>query len=450
VTNRSTLLSRNSLLITALVFGLVSGCALLPPAKTDLSTTSQKILSSPSSNAVPIGRSSFKKKTAASQIKSVILLIGDGMGFEHINAASLYAHGAEGQLFMQTAPYQHVMSTANVEDAVTDSAAAATAMATGQQVENRVLSMDSTGEPLETSLEFFQRRCKSTGLVASSYLNHATPAAFAAHRQDREMLKQIAADIYQQTKPNVLLGGTAEGITSAMATQSGYTVVKNRAELLDVPNSVPYLSGQFSNGNMGYEYEHALDIKPYYSLQPHLSEMATKAVEILDHDPDGFFLMIEGSRIDHASHTNSLPHVIFEVLEFDKTVQRVVEWAAGRSDVMVIATADHETGGMYELEGGEKGVFPTVSWATGQHTSSQVPIFGWNVNHPEQNSNVSSTFVYRLTTNGFEAPSTECVDELKASQNTAGASLDVRSDLQADSGVGTHNLHLPIILSAEN
>lgn len=427
-------------LISIFVFSLLSGCTLLPANRDVQPTLSDKSTVDKSAQIKQFGgRSGFKQTDP--RIKSVILLIGDGMGFEHLNAASLYAHGEEGQLFMQTAPYQHVVSTGNVEDRVTDSAASATAMATGQRVENRVLSVGADGQPLETSLEFFQRRCKSTGIVVTAYLNHATPAAFAAHQPDRAMLSEIAADIYTQTKPNVLLGGTAEGITVAMAENAGYTVVRDRTELLDVSNNVGYLSGQFSHGNMAYEYEHAVGLKPYYEWQPHLSEMTAKALTILDQDPDGFFLMVEGSRIDHASHANALPHTIFEVLEFDKTVQAVVEWAAGRSDVLVIVTADHETGGLYGLSGQGVGEFPSASWSTGEHSSSQVPIYGWNVDHAEANSTVNSTFAYRLATDGFASPPTECENRTYVNPAASGGGANKQVQL------GSHHVLLPLIHS---
>lgn len=387
-----------------------------------------------------IGRNNFK--SARPSIKSVILLIGDGMGVEQAKAASLYVHGVENALFMHSAPYQNLVHTNNSDQRVTDSAAAATAMATGQKVENRILSLDADGQPLETALEFFQKRCKSTGIVATSYINHATPAAFAAHQPDRAMLSEIAAEILTQTRPNLLLGGTAEGITAAAAEAAGYTVVRDRTELFAVPNTVRYLSGQFSQGNMAYEYEHTIGLKPYYDWQPHLSEMTRRSLEILSQDPDGFFLMVEGSRIDHAAHANALPHTLFEVIEFDKTVQTIVEWANGRTDVLVVATSDHETGGLTVVNAAGPQEFSNVSWTTGQHTGRPVPIFGWNVQHPDAASNdIDNTFIYRLVTHGFDAPTAECTADLSSAVGTS-VSEQRQQILEGDTQV-----HLPIMVT---
>lgn len=399
---------------------ILSSCAQLPTD--DLPQAKKPTKPMLSGQSQPIGRSNFKG--AQPPIKSVILMIGDGMGVEHARAASFYAHGEDEHLFMHSAPYKTVVRTGNLDERVTDSAAAATAMATGVKVENRVLSLGTDGEPLETALEFFQGRCKSTGIVVSSYLNHATPAAFASHQPDRAMLKEIAAEMLTQTRPNLMLGGTAEGITAAAAEAAGYTVVRDRAGLLAAPNTVDYLSGQFSNGNMAYEYEHAIGMKPFYDSQPHLSEMTQKALEILSLDPDGFFLLIEGSRIDHAAHANALPHTIFEVLEFDKTVQAVVEWANGRPDVLVVVTADHETGGLSISNPAEQGVFPAVTWATGQHTGNNVPIFGWNVQQRSdtgaetESTDIDNTFIYELVTNEFGELGAQCDQAIKGAEDT--------------------------------
>jgi len=122
------------------------------------------------------------------------------------------------------------------------------------------------------------------------------------------------------------------------------------------------------------------------------------------------------------------------VLEFDKTVQAVVEWAADRSDVLVVATADHETGGLYILNSPEQGVVPEASWATGQHTWNPVPIFGWNVEHEEAYAEVDSTFIYRLTTTGFEPPAETC-------------EIDIRGS--AVPPAGNRRVHLPIMTAPE-
>ena len=149
------------------------------------------------------------------QARNVILCIGDGMGFEQVRAAGCFANGAAGTLAFEGLPYQGQVTTRSANAAVTDSAASATAMATGQKVDNGVISMAYPGNhgELETLLEFFRDRGKRTGLVTTTYMTHATPAAFGAHEPSRSNTSQIAADYLNQTLPTVLLGGGGNGMS---------------------------------------------------------------------------------------------------------------------------------------------------------------------------------------------------------------------------------------------
>ena len=131
-----------------------------------------------------------------------------------------------------------------------------------------------------------------------------------------------------------------------------------------------YVSGQFGSGYMPYEYDGT------FGTLPHLTDMTTAALDILDNNPDGFFLMVEGGRIDHAGHDNDLERNVEETLEFADSVQIILTWAAGRDDTLVIVTADHETGGMTVLTD-NPGDYPTVSWTTGGHTGANVPVYAW-------------------------------------------------------------------------
>jgi alkaline phosphatase len=128
--------------------------------------------------------------------KNVILFIGDGMGAEQVRAAGMYAHGSSGTLSFEAFPHRGLVKTHDAYFKVTDSAAASTAMATSVRVASRVISVALPGDisPLETLLERFQTMGKSTGLVTTTIITHATPAAFGAHRQSRYDYTGIAAD----------------------------------------------------------------------------------------------------------------------------------------------------------------------------------------------------------------------------------------------------------------
>lgn len=316
----------------------------------------------------------FQPTSAQSTVspRNVILLIGDGMGLEHTRAAGMYLHGAPGTLSFEGLPYQSEMTTHNVDEETTSSAAAATAMATGFKVDNGVVSLmiPGDGRELETTLEFHQAQGRMVGLVTTTSLSNATPAAFGAHVVDRMDFVGIVDDYLYQTKPNVIFGGGGDGMTPAGAAAAGYTVIQTRSEMQDLDtDTTTRVSGQFGGRDMPYE------LTGDYTVLPHLSEMAATALDILDNDPEGFFLMVEGGRIDHASHGNLLEEMIYEVMEFSETVQLVLDWAADRNDTLVLVTADHETGGLEIVQDNGQGQLPTVTWAGTDHTSAKVGVW---------------------------------------------------------------------------
>jgi alkaline phosphatase len=200
--------------------------------------------------------------------KSVILFIGDGMGPEQVRVGGMFANGSEGSLAFEAFPHRGVSASRSADSAVTDSAASASAMATGVKVGNGVISVaiPGGGGPIETILEHFKARGKATGLVTTSFVSHATPAAFGAHEPSRDNYPQIAADYLRDSRPEVLFGG-AKYITSQMALDAGYVVVNDRAEMqaLDT-EAVDRVSGQFGTDHMPYEYNGLGSL-------PHLSEM---------------------------------------------------------------------------------------------------------------------------------------------------------------------------------
>ena len=317
-------------------------------------------------------------EAAAAPPTNVIFFIGDGMGFEQVAAAGMYHAGAPGTLSFEAFPYRAQMTTHSANLPVTDSAASATAMATGRKVNNGVISMALPGDgaELQTLLEIFRDQGMSTGLVTTTFMTHATPASFGAHEPSRDNYAEIASDYLYQTRPNVLFGGAGVGITAPDAVAAGYTVITDRSGMQSLDTeSITRVSGQFGVGHLPYEYDGL-------GTLPHLSEMTATALAILDNDPDGFFLMVEGGRIDHAGHANDIVRNVLETLEFANAVQVAVDWASGRADTLILVTADHETGGLTVLQNNGMGVLPTVSWATTGHTGITVPVYAWGCNAP--------------------------------------------------------------------
>jgi alkaline phosphatase len=144
--------------------------------------------------------------------------------------------------------------------------------------------------------------------------------------------------------------------------------------------------------------------------------MTEAALRILDNDPDGFFLMVEGGRIDHCCHSSGVECVVHETAAFDEAVQTAIDWARGATDTLILVTADHETGGLRVLQNNGIGRYPTVVWETGSdvprpHTSANVPVYAWGPNSGLVSGTIDNTDVYRVMTAGVIRDERSDVDE---------------------------------------
>lgn len=235
---------------------------------------------------------------------------------------------------------------------VTESAAAAGQIATGKRMTARALSMAADGKTtVPTIMEAVKTKGLATGLVTTSGITDATPGAFAAHVPHRSDEASVA-DQQLKMGVDVLMGGRKQFFLPEVsagkrkddrnlldeAEAAGYTVVGD-AEELKAANG-PKILGLFNMGNMAYE------IDRHNTQEPSLAEMTAKTIEVLSGNPKGFFAMIEGGRIDHASHRNDAAGTIHDTLAFDEAVGVALDFARKNPDTLVIVTADHETGGM--------------------------------------------------------------------------------------------------------
>lgn len=354
--------------------------------------------------------------------RNVILLIGDGMGFEHVKAGSLYATGREDGLFLQSLPYKAQARTISVPPVdlkpgrvhVTDSAAAATALATGHKVYNGVVSvaMPGDGQPYKTVLESFAASGKKTGLVTTDSIAGATPAGFGAHSSGRGNGTEIIDCYLKTVRPDVLLGGGYSTkdfvLTAAMVQAAGYKAVTNSGELAAVhPDQCIRLFGVFGKGTIPFQADKiAAATQPAKAdllRMPGLPQMATVALATLSHEKKGFFLMIEGALIDKAAHKNDLERCVPEVVEFDKTVKAVIAWARHHKDTLVLVTADHATGGLHVVKSCGKGQMPEVTWSTGGHTGANVPVYAWGAGGKQVRGILDNTDIYRLMMGTYKA-----------------------------------------------
>ena len=361
----------------------------------------------------------FVVDSAQGKPKNIIICIGDGMGPQQVKAGGMFTYGAAGTLSFELFPYSGEITTYSANSGgpnsgATDSAAAATAIATGYKVKDRVISMAYEGYPpgfdeyteLDTLLEYFKDQGKMTGLVTTKFMTDATPAAFGAHDWDRGHTGDIADDYRLQTEPNVLFGGGGNGITTSEFSTAGYTVKTcwdtNRDDIED-GTGLKWLNTETAGKVLGYFGDTFLPFEYYnqYGDLPHLSEMTEVALQILDNEPNGFFLMMEGGRIDSAGHNRRIYELDPEMDEFNKAVQVVIDWAKGRTDTLILVVADHETGGLTVSSNGNNGAGndPTVTWnQTGDHTDANVPIYTWGVNSELMSSTSDNTHIIDLVT----------------------------------------------------
>jgi alkaline phosphatase len=321
------------------------------------------------------------------------------MGFESVKAASLYKTGQEEALSFQSFPHKARMTHNNARNSTTDSAAAATAIATGVRVNNTVVSvaLPGDGEKLETLLERFQSEGKRTGLVTTSYIEDATPAAFAAHQRSRGLYRQVALDMLK-TRPHLLMGAYRV-ITPEAAREFGYQTVETEEQLnaFDSNQDLP-IAGLFGIGKLPYEFDDE------DTGAPDLSEMTVKALDILDAETDGFFLMVENENIDESGHHNHIQRHVAATLELDEAVKEAVLWATGRTDTLILVTSDHETGGLKVKEHLGKDHFPEVTWSTKGHTETPVPLYAVGPRSKFFRGTVNNTDVFKILTAGTQRP----------------------------------------------
>ncbi|MFW9830997.1 MAG: alkaline phosphatase [Candidatus Thorarchaeota archaeon] len=277
--------------------------------------------------------------TPEAPFDNIILMIGDGMGWGQLNA-TLKVLSPSDNLTIEELTYLGDVETSSLNEIVTDSAAAGTALATGNRTNNAIVAMTPDGEILTSILETAEELGKSTGIVTTTRLTHATPATFGAHVMSRNFESSIASQLINK-EIEVLLGGGMMYFSSLLgqATSNGYHIVENRTELLSSVNE-DYLLGPFTSSHMAYE-----SIRDPF-VEPHIAEMTNISLQILDRNANGFFLMVEGGKIDLACHDWDIGNTTSDTIAFDEAVKIAYEFTQQNDRTLLIVTADHETGGL--------------------------------------------------------------------------------------------------------
>jgi alkaline phosphatase len=386
--------------------------------------------------------------------KNIIVMISDGCGYYHVDVASIYQYGATGTQVYETWPVKLGMSTYKIAQTYepsmawshftyvkreyTDSAAAATAMSTGKKTYAGAIGVDTDGWPLTHIAQRAEELGKATGVITSVQVSHATPAGYVAHNVARGNYAEIAQEMIYESATDVVMGcghpafgnngealttdpstweykyvggqatwleliaGTAASDADGDGVDDPWSLVTTRAAfqalmtgptpervigVAEVALTLQYNRSQVPNETDPYD-------APLIETVPTLPEMTKAALNVLDNDPDGFFLMIEGGAVDWAGHANSSNRLIEEEIDFNRAVEAVCEWVeanGGWQETLVVVTADHECGYLTgpgsgpghgpgcatwtPLVNNGAGNLPGMQWNSGDHTNALVPLY---------------------------------------------------------------------------
>jgi alkaline phosphatase len=382
--------------------------------------------------------------------KNIILMISDGCGFNQMDAASCYKFGQTGKQVYESFPIRYAVCTVPlggrydtekawtdfeyIHEKVTDSASSSTAMSTGVKTHPKMLGMDPGGKHLVHLTEIIEKEGKKTGIVTDVQFCHATPAGFVVHNPSRKNYSEIAREMLESPL-DVIMGcghpcfdrngiekdpskynykyvvdecvweALKEGSFGEDADGDGvndpWHLIQNRKAFISLISGpapkrvigIPKISGTLQQERSGDPFGDPYTV-PFIKSVPTLKEMTLSALNILDDDPAGFFLMVEGGAVDWAAHNEQSGRLIEEQIGFNRTVEAVVSWVHENSswkETLVIITADHETGfltGSGSMPGSYhsnpirtpvrcrgKGNMPELFWHSDDHTIALVPFF---------------------------------------------------------------------------
>lgn len=313
-----------------------------------------------------------KKEEIQEQPKAmnVIYMIGDGMALPQVYAAMLASH--EKMTFSQF-PYIGVVDTHSASNDITDSAAAGTALASDHKTNNAMLGVNPDSIPVKTVLEVMAEQGKETGIVVSSYVTHATPAAFYAKVPHRKQYEDIAVQMAENPYLNLIIGGGMKhfnqrkdslDLVARMENELGWKVY----DTLDNIDITCKKYAVMANDN---------HMPPAAERGDFLPRAVKTALKTLDSAENGFFLMVEGSQIDFACHGNDSTWMMDEMLDFDYAIKVALDYAKEKGNTLVVVTADHETGGLTLPDPQGKYTNVVFNYSTGSHTCLPVLVYAY-------------------------------------------------------------------------
>jgi alkaline phosphatase len=298
-------------------------------------------------------------------VKNIILIIGDGMGLTQVYSSMITT---KEKLNIERAQFIGLSKTYSLNSLITDSGAGATAISTGHKANNHVIAVDTNGKPMKTIMEYASEAGLSNGIVVTCDLAHATPAAFLTHNIFRENYIDITKN-YLHANFDILIGGGIHRFDSLLISDSlrmkGCQVVYS-LDSVNISNNGPIVC-MVAQEHLPSETE---------GRGNYLVKATDLALNRLNRNPKGFFMMIEGSQIDWACHANDYNYLVSEVLDLDKAIGRAFDFADKNPGTLVIVTADHETGGLTMPADSITGEI-NANFSSHEHTGVMVPIYAY-------------------------------------------------------------------------
>ena len=303
------------------------------------------------------------------KVKNVILMIGDGMSLMHVYSAWT---ANRGKLYLENCEVTGLSKTYCANKLITDSGAGGTAMAIGQKTNYHSVGVDVNGNPQPSLIKLAKQKGLSAGVAVTCRLWDATPADFCCHNVDRDNEDEIIAD-YVNCEADYVVGGGAKKFENRKdgrnifkeLEQKGYQVARSWEECKNLK------SGKI------FAVTDSVDTPLPAERGDRLAQSSLKGIELLNQNPNGFFMMIEGSQLDDYGHFNDLDLLMQETHDFDRTVGKILEWAAKDGETLVVVTADHETGGLTLIDGDKDKGEIKCKFSTTGHSGVMVPVYAF-------------------------------------------------------------------------
>lgn len=306
--------------------------------------------------------------------KNIVLMVGDGMGLTQISAAMFLNNNF---LHLEHFPVTGLHKPYAFNELITDSAAGATAFASGVKTYNGAVGVNSDTLPVPTILEQTSQQGLATGIVVSCSVTHATPAAFVAHQPSRGLYEAIALDILG-SGVDLIIGGGKMHFDQRK---------KDNLNLIHELKTLGYQVHSFLNAELDAQIFNPQHKQVFFTAngepvpkamgRNYLPQATNLALHYLQQRSEkGFFLLVEGAQIDWAGHANDFDYMVSEMLDFDETIAVVLEFARADGETLIIVTGDHETGGLAINPGSTvDAIIP--AFTSGGHTGSLIPVFAF-------------------------------------------------------------------------